>query len=324
VHAAPLPILEICERRHPDEEEREEAKWNHSVHEQHDLRMRSPHAALRTGLRFCGSRIVCVFDVSEDQKGMLTPDTIARIGIDRRGRLYVKPGHVELNLIERAAMNVGWDKANARLFAPMSPSDYELATPEWWFARIVEAAKMQGYALKWTCHTALDAESGIRRWKLFLAYLGTKYGIIARMLSTSSAAVRDMADTVRSVPGTFNVAFAKGFPLVILRGDIDLGVAEALREALAREVPSDSRVTLFDFGEVSWLDSSGLGALLQHLKPPRRGIFFCVQPWIIKFFQMINFKKPPFELAPNLNGALQRAQRGESLKEGIPRSKMRP
>ena len=63
-------------------------------------------------------------------------DTIAEVGIDGNGRLYVQPTSTSFDHIYRAAMEVGWDMSKRRLFSP-KPREWTYLD---WFKQIVAAA----------------------------------------------------------------------------------------------------------------------------------------------------------------------------------------
>jgi hypothetical protein len=73
-------------------------------------------------------------------------DTIAEIGIDDKGRLYVLPQTQAFPYIYREAMEVHWDITSRYLYAPPPPRA-QLATPIWWCLQILAAAKEQGCVL---------------------------------------------------------------------------------------------------------------------------------------------------------------------------------
>ena len=65
----------------------------------------------------------------------MTDDTIAEVGIDEEGRLYVRPSTQSFEHIWRAAMQVNWDVAQHRLFGPR-PREWSYVD---WFRKIVAA-----------------------------------------------------------------------------------------------------------------------------------------------------------------------------------------
>ena len=69
--------------------------------------------------------------------------SILEVGIDPAGSLYVRPDSATFPMIYRAAMQIGWDESNARLF---SPKPIELAYVQW-FNQIV-AAVFDEYGVK--------------------------------------------------------------------------------------------------------------------------------------------------------------------------------
>jgi len=81
----------------------------------------------------------------------MTEDTIAEIGIDEAGRLYVRPSANSFEHIWRAAMEVTWDESKRRLFSP-KPREWTYAD---WFKQILAAAADEyGASLTLTSDTA--------------------------------------------------------------------------------------------------------------------------------------------------------------------------
>lgn len=60
---------------------------------------------------------------------------IVEIGIAEDGSLFVKPSLQTFPFVYRAAMQVGWDEAKARLFSPV-PTDWTYGR---WFQQIINA-----------------------------------------------------------------------------------------------------------------------------------------------------------------------------------------
>ena len=91
-------------------------------------------------------------------------DSIAEVGIDDEGRLYVQPSSMSFNYIYRAAMEVNWDASQRRLFSPQ-PREWTYLD---WFKQIVAAAADEyGIRLELTSETvwsnvpaSLQAEIG--------------------------------------------------------------------------------------------------------------------------------------------------------------------
>jgi hypothetical protein len=78
-------------------------------------------------------------------------DTIAEIGIDDAGRLYVRPASRSFEHVYRAAMEVYWDASNGWLFSP-KPREWTYVDG---FKQIVAAAADEyGTALNVTSDTA--------------------------------------------------------------------------------------------------------------------------------------------------------------------------
>lgn len=80
----------------------------------------------------------------------MSEDTIAEVGIDDEGRLYVRPSAMSFEYIYRAAMEVNWDDAKRRLSSP-KPREWSYVD---WFKQIVSAALDEyGARLKLTAET---------------------------------------------------------------------------------------------------------------------------------------------------------------------------
>ncbi len=69
----------------------------------------------------------------------MTSEDIAEVGIDATGSLYVKPKRQSFPSIYRAAMDVRWDPATERLFAP-KPREWSYAE---WFRQILHAVAQE-------------------------------------------------------------------------------------------------------------------------------------------------------------------------------------
>lgn len=66
----------------------------------------------------------------------MTEDSIAEVGIDDEGRLYVRPFEASFDLVYRAAMEVSWEGAKRWLLSP-KPREWSYLD---WFKQITEAA----------------------------------------------------------------------------------------------------------------------------------------------------------------------------------------
>jgi len=66
----------------------------------------------------------------------VTEEAIAEVGIDAKGRLFVRPSSTSFDYIYRAAMGVNWDPGLGRLYGP-KPKELDQLQ---WFERIVGAA----------------------------------------------------------------------------------------------------------------------------------------------------------------------------------------
>ena len=76
-------------------------------------------------------------------------DSIAEIGIDHSGRLYVVPSLKKFPYIYREAVQVHWDEQGGFLYSPV-PKEWTYLQ---WFVHIVEAAKLQSCQLYLTVNT---------------------------------------------------------------------------------------------------------------------------------------------------------------------------
>lgn len=63
-------------------------------------------------------------------------DSIAEVGIDELGRLYVRPMSTSFDYVYRARMDVNWDAATCRLLSP-KPRQWTYLD---WFKQIIAAA----------------------------------------------------------------------------------------------------------------------------------------------------------------------------------------
>ncbi len=77
-------------------------------------------------------------------------DTIAEVGIDNVGRLYVRPSTISFDHIWRAAMEVNWDPSERRLFGS-KPREWSYA--DWFGQMLAAAADEYGARLRLTSKT---------------------------------------------------------------------------------------------------------------------------------------------------------------------------
>ncbi|WP_198014264.1 hypothetical protein [Leptospira wolffii] len=94
---------------------------------------------------------------------------VERISIDSSGRVLIKPSKVNLHLIYREAMEVGWEGHS--FVAPPNPTRVTLAPPEWWFARILAACRSVNCLLLLTPATRISNFPPNILGRLLLAYL---------------------------------------------------------------------------------------------------------------------------------------------------------
>lgn len=67
----------------------------------------------------------------------MTKDSIAEIGIDGLGRLYVMPENEQFTMIWRSALEVHWDTANRYLYSPI-PREW---TYYQWYHHMIDVVK---------------------------------------------------------------------------------------------------------------------------------------------------------------------------------------
>jgi anti-anti-sigma factor len=59
-----------------------------------------------------------------------------------------------------------------------------------------------------------------------------------------------------------SVPDAKDYHVISIPGELDLYNAEKLKETIGCELENESRPLIFDFSDLSYIDSSGIGVLL--------------------------------------------------------------
>jgi hypothetical protein len=74
----------------------------------------------------------------------MTRDLIDEIGIDNKGRLYVRPRQCSFEFIYREAMEVHWNEDKGRLYGP-PPRRWSYLQ---WYNQIIKAAHEQGVNLR--------------------------------------------------------------------------------------------------------------------------------------------------------------------------------
>ncbi|MBL8019907.1 MAG: STAS domain-containing protein [Leptospirales bacterium] len=93
-------------------------------------------------------------------------------------------------------------------------------------------------------------------------------------------------------PSQFSLRIREGFPIVVLKGDVDISTADQFRNFLTEHIPENASFVLFEFSGVEYFDSTALGILLAYPKPPRRKLIFAPGRAVLRFFQSISFKNP--------------------------------
>ena len=77
-------------------------------------------------------------------------DLIDEVGIDQKGRLYVRPRDCTFPFIYREGMEVNWDADNGHLYGP-PPRTWDYIR---WYRQIILAASNQGVVLNHHPETA--------------------------------------------------------------------------------------------------------------------------------------------------------------------------
>lgn len=92
-----------------------------------------------------------------------------------------------------------------------------------------------------------------------------------------------------------DVTTERGIAVVVPRGRLNMVAAKRLREALAEVVDAGTNRVVVDLGETTFLDSSGLGALVSGLKAARQagGDLRVARPTpeVLAVFQLTNIDK---------------------------------
>ncbi|WZH53562.1 MAG: STAS domain-containing protein [Nocardioides alkalitolerans] len=92
-----------------------------------------------------------------------------------------------------------------------------------------------------------------------------------------------------------DVSTERGIAVVVPRGRLNMVAAKRLREALAEVVDAGTNRVVVDLGETTFLDSSGLGALVSGLKAARQagGDLRVARPTpeVLAVFQLTNLDK---------------------------------
>jgi hypothetical protein len=80
----------------------------------------------------------------------MSDDTIAEVGIDEKGQLFVRPTSISFDFIYRAGTGVKWDGAKRQLFAS---KPRELNYVDWFKQILASAVNEYGTTLKLTTET---------------------------------------------------------------------------------------------------------------------------------------------------------------------------
>ncbi|MDR6176313.1 anti-sigma B factor antagonist [Nocardioides zeae] len=92
-----------------------------------------------------------------------------------------------------------------------------------------------------------------------------------------------------------DVSTERGIAVVVPRGRLNMVAAKQLRETLAEVVGAGTNRVVVDLGETTFLDSSGLGALVSGLKAARQagGDLRVARPTpeVLAVFQLTNIDK---------------------------------
>jgi anti-sigma B factor antagonist len=97
-----------------------------------------------------------------------------------------------------------------------------------------------------------------------------------------------------------------GLPVVSVRGEIDVYSAPVLKDALAEYLGADQPTLVVDLGEVGFLDSTGLGALVSARTTATdaggRLAIVCDRDRILKLFRITGLDGV-FEIFPSVEAA---------------------
>ncbi|MCU1656168.1 MAG: anti-sigma factor antagonist [Pseudonocardiales bacterium] len=97
-----------------------------------------------------------------------------------------------------------------------------------------------------------------------------------------------------------------GVPVLAVRGEVDVYSAPALRDRLSELLTTDNKVVIVDLGDVGFLDSTGLGALVAArtaaTEAGGRLPVVCDRERILKLFRITGLDTV-FEIYPSVDEA---------------------
>ena len=101
--------------------------------------------------------------------------------------------------------------------------------------------------------------------------------------------------------------------VIALSGELDVGTVDRFRAALRETVEGrDAAVVVADLTQLTFMDSSGLAAMLGALREltrvGRRLLVACANPTVLRVFE-ITRTDATFEICPTVEQALERARR---------------
>ncbi|MGH3264010.1 MAG: STAS domain-containing protein [Trebonia sp.] len=106
---------------------------------------------------------------------------------------------------------------------------------------------------------------------------------------------------------TFSRPDGNRFPVVTVSGDVDVSTAPELRAELVELLESGVNSAVVDLDEIEFLDSSGLGALIDGRTKAMQGngelVLVCTQPRILKLFEITGLDGV-FSIYPDVATAL--------------------
>lgn len=104
-----------------------------------------------------------------------------------------------------------------------------------------------------------------------------------------------------------------GLRMIVLRGELHMATVSGFEAALDRARQAHPRAVVADLGEVTFIDSSGLAAMLGALRALGRAgvrlLVACANPTVLRLFEVTG-THATFEIVPTREQALARAQSG--------------
>ena len=101
--------------------------------------------------------------------------------------------------------------------------------------------------------------------------------------------------------------------VIALTGELDVATVESFNAAVGRAVSDGAAVVIADLGRLTFMDSSGLAAMLGALRSldqaGSRLIIACANPTVLRVFEMTGSQQT-FEILPTREQALARVRQG--------------